>query len=134
MSGGESEGRSAGPAAGLAPGLAGVATYTVTHDMSPPHVRGILSTSRMIALIEDTCLGLVQPHLGGGETTVGTHVEVSHVGAARAGEEVTVRIRLERVTRRRLLTFAVEVVAPGGVVGSGAHQRLIVDRSRFAPP
>jgi fluoroacetyl-CoA thioesterase len=116
----------------LAAGLTRVAIYTVTPDMRPPHVEGILSTSRMIALMEDTCLDAVQPLLKEGQTTVGTRVDVTHVGTAWAGEKVTVRIRLERVTQRRLLSFDVEVAAPGGVISTGTHQRLIVDRSRFA--
>ncbi len=116
----------------LEAGLTRVATYTVTPDMRPPHVEGILSTSRMIALMEDTCLDAVQPFLAEGRTTVGTRVDVTHVGTAWAGEEVTVRIRLEKVTQRRLLSFDVEVAAPGGVISTGTHQRLVVDRSRLA--
>lgn len=116
----------------LSPGLTHVATYRVTPDMRPPHIEGILATSRMIALMEDTCLAAVQPFLEEGQTTVGTRVEVSHVGMARTGEEVTVTIRLEKVTQRRLLTFEVEMTAPAGVVGMGSHQRLIVDRSRVS--
>jgi fluoroacetyl-CoA thioesterase len=115
----------------LAPGLAHEAAYTVTPDMRPPHIEGILSTSRMIALIEDTCLEVVQPLLAAGQTSVGTRVDVSHVGTARAGEEVTVRVRLVKVTQRRLLSFEVEVEAPGGVISTGNHQRLVVDRSRL---
>ena len=100
--------------------------------MSPPHLTGILSTSRMIALIEDTCLAAIQPLLADGQTTVGTRVDVSHVGTAWAGEEITVRIRLEKVTRGRLLSFEVEAAAPGGVISSGTHQRLVIQRSQFA--
>ena len=116
----------------LSPGLTHVATYPVTPEMRPPHLEGILATSRMIGLMEDTCLAAVQPFLDDGQTTVGTHVDVSHVGSARTGEEITVRIRLTKVTQRRLLSFDVEVSAPEGVISTGTHQRLIVDRSRFA--
>ena len=113
-------------------GLTHEATYTVTPDMRPPHVEGILSTSRMIALMEDTCLDVVQPLLAEGLTTVGTRVDVTHVGTARTGEQVTVRIRLVKITQRRLLGFEVEVEAPDGVISTGTHQRLIVERSRLA--
>jgi fluoroacetyl-CoA thioesterase len=118
----------------LSTGLAHEAVYLVTPDMRPPHLDGILSTSRMIGLVEDTCLAAIQPLLAAGQTTVGTHVDVSHVGSARAGEEIAVRIRLVKITQRRLLRFEIEVTAPAGVISSGTHQRLIVDRSRFAPP
>jgi len=118
----------------LRAGLTHEATYAVTADMRPPHLDGILSTSRMISLVEDTCLALVQPLLAGGQTTVGTRVDVTHVGTAWVGEEVTIRVRLATVRQRRLLGFEVEVEAPHGIISRGTHQRLVVDRSRFAPP
>jgi predicted thioesterase len=88
----------------------------------------------MIGLIEDTCLDLVQPLLDAGQTTVGTKVDVTHVGTAWAGEEVKIRVRLAKVTQRRLLTFEVEVEAPGGRISTGTHQRLVLERSRFMRP
>jgi fluoroacetyl-CoA thioesterase len=118
----------------LRAGLTHEATHTVTPDMRPPHLEGILATSRMIGLVEDACLELVQPLLAAGETTVGTRVDVTHVGTARVGEEVRIRVRLTTVRQRRLLGFEVEVEAPVGVISAGTHQRLVVDRSRFAPP
>ncbi len=120
--------------AGLRAGLTREAVCRVTPEMSPPHLAGILATSRMIGLVEDTCLAAVQPLLEDGQTTVGTRVDVTHVGMARAGEEVVVRVELTRITRRRLLSFAVSVESPRGVISSGTHQRLVVDRERFAPP
>lgn len=122
------------PSDALAAGLTEEATYLVTPDMSPPHLAGILSTSRMISLMEDTCLAAVQPLLDEGWTTVGTRVDVTHVGTARAGEAVTVRIRLVKVTQRRLLSFEVQAEAPHGIISTGTHQRLVVERSRFAQP
>jgi predicted thioesterase len=116
----------------LSPGLSREATVTVTPEMSPPHLHNILSTSRMIGLIEDTCLAAVQPLLEAGQTTVGTRVDISHVGTAWAGEEVAIRIRLEKITRRRLLSFDVEVTAPGGTISTGTHQRLVIARSQLA--
>ena len=118
----------------LRAGLAHEATYLVTPDMRPPHVDGILSTSRMISLVEDTCLDLVHPLLDDGQTSVGTRVDMTHVGTAWAGEEVTARVRLTKVTQRRLLSFEVEVEAPGGIISTGTHQRLVLDRSRLARP
>jgi fluoroacetyl-CoA thioesterase len=120
------------PITSLNPGLTHEAQYLVTRDMSPPHIDGILATSRMISVIEDTCLAAVQPFLDDGLTTVGTRVDVTHVGTARAGEEVTVRIRLAKVTHGRLLSFEVQVEATAGVISTGIHQRLVVDRASFA--
>ncbi len=121
------------PLSSLNPGLTHEARYLVTREMSPPHIDGLLATFRMISLIEDTCLAAVEPRLDDGLTTVGTRVDITHVGTARTGEEVTVRIRLVKITQRRLLTFDVEVEAATGVIGAGTHQRLVVDRTSVTP-
>jgi len=115
----------------LAVGLAAEQSYTVTEDMKPGHLPvAVLSTPSMIQLIEGTCLVTAQPHLDDNEVTVGTHVCVSHSGAAMAGEEVTVSCTLSTIEKRRL-TFDVSVRAPSGVISEGTHQRAVIDASRF---
>jgi fluoroacetyl-CoA thioesterase len=115
----------------LAAGITAEQTYTVTEDMSPPHLPvAVLSTPSMVGLIEGTCLSAVQPHLDDGELTVGTHVCVSHSGAAMAGEQVTVRCTLDTIEKRRL-TFSVSVHAPSGVISEGTHQRAVIEARRF---
>ncbi|HVM53398.1 MAG TPA: hotdog domain-containing protein [Acidimicrobiales bacterium] len=115
----------------LIAGVTGTQTYTVTEDMKPGHLPvAVLSTPSMVQLIEMTCLATAQAHLDDGEVTVGTHVCVSHQGAAMAGQEITVDCRLAGVEKRRL-NFEVRVEAPGGVISEGTHQRAVVDASRF---
>ncbi len=105
--------------------------YQVTKDMAPPHLpMPVLSTPSMVGLIEATCLQCAQPHLEGMETTVGTHVNVSHSGAANAGEEVTITARLKEINKRRLL-FEIEVLSPRGSISTGTHERAVVDFSKF---
>lgn len=116
----------------LTPGLTQESRYVVTEDMSPPHLpRKVLSTPAMIQLMEGTCLGTAQPHLDEGETTVGTHVCVSHVGGAAPGEEVVVSCRLTDVVKRRL-TFDVRAACGDRLLGEGTHQRAVIDTRRFA--
>ncbi len=111
--------------------LSGERTYTVTDDMSPPHLPAkVLSTPAMIGLIEGTCLGTAQEHLDEGETTVGVHVNVSHSGPAMAGEDVTVEARLSELDGRRQ-TWEVVVRSPRGSISEGTHKRVVVDASRF---
>ena len=117
----------------LAPGIDAEAHHRVTAAMSPGHLpMVVLSTPSMIGLIEGTCLESVTAHLEDGEVTVGTHVCVSHRGAAFEGEEVVVRTRLTTVDRRRL-TFAVEVHSPRECISDGTHERAVVDVSRYRP-
>ena len=90
----------------------------------------VLSTPSMVQLIEGTCLAAAQEHLDANETTVGTHVCVSHSGMAAEGEMVTVHCRLSTVDRKRL-TFDVGVESPRGTISEGTHQRAVIDTSRF---
>jgi len=115
----------------LVAGVEGASRHTVTAAMSPPHLpRVVLSTPAMIQLIEMTCLAAAQEHLDDGETTVGTHVCVSHQAAVMEGEEFDVSCRLTAVTKRRL-TFEVSVAGPRGLVCEGTHERAVVSLDRM---
>ena len=115
----------------LTEGFEAEASHTVTDEMAPRHLpMKVLSTPWMIQLIEETCLESIVPHLDEGETSVGTHVNVSHAGPASSGETVTVKARISAINRRRL-TFDVEVHSPRGVISEGTHERAVVDSSRF---
>jgi fluoroacetyl-CoA thioesterase len=116
----------------LVPGISREVSLVVTRDMSPPHLpRVVLSTPTMIEHIEGTCLQAAQEHLDPTETTVGTHVCVSHTGGAYEGETFTVRVRLAKIEKRRL-TFETEVLSPRGPISTGTHERAVIDTARFA--
>jgi fluoroacetyl-CoA thioesterase len=116
----------------LTAGLEHRASYDVLAEMAPAHLpRAVLSTPSMIQLIEQTCLVAVQPHLDQDQTTVGTHVCVSHTAPAAVGETITVACRLTEVARRRL-TFDVEVTGPTQAISSGTHERAVIDLNRFS--
>lgn len=115
-------------------GLTNVRTVTVTPDLSPDHLAPfvVLSTPEMIRLMEETCTAAVQPMIeSDDQTSVGTHVNVSHESAATEGEEVEVSCELIEVDRRRL-TFLVQARVGDRIIGRGTHQRHVIDRSRFA--
>jgi fluoroacetyl-CoA thioesterase len=115
----------------LAPGIEETREYEVLADMSPAHLPvAVLSTPSMIGLIEGTCLGLTQRHLDEDETSVGTHVCVSHEAAVNVGERITVWCQLKALERRRL-EFDVRVEGPRGQVSSGTHQRAVIKPSRL---
>lgn len=110
----------------LAAGLKGTAVYTVTDDMSPPHLpMKVLSTPDMIRLIEQTCLLGAQDHLDEGETTVGIHVCVSHAASVASGRDISVSYELTERDRRKL-TFATTVTSGDDLVSEGTHQRFVV--------
>ncbi len=118
----------------LAPGLTGEVTREVTdeitaHAMGSGGVR-VLGTPAMIMLMEQAALAAVEPCLAEGQTTVGTHLDVRHLAATPVGMKVTVRARLVEVDGRRL-TFEVEAEDDREQVGTGRHERFIVDMARF---
>lgn len=90
----------------------------------------VFATPAMIALIEATASQSVYPHLDEGTSTVGTHLDISHSAASPVGMEVTCETELVEVDRRRLV-FSVVVRDSVGEVGSGRHERFIVDNAKF---
>jgi fluoroacetyl-CoA thioesterase len=115
----------------LKAGLSIELEYTVTDEMAPAHIPAkILSTPSMVGLIERTCFACTRPHLDPNETTVGTHVCVSHSGPARSGEKVQVRVTLSGIAKRRL-SFDTVVIAAAGTISTGTHERAVVDLDRM---
>ena len=90
----------------------------------------VLSTPHMIALMERTCRNLVLDMLDPGFDSVGTHVNVSHCGAAAMGASVTFSAELLSVLNRQV-EFRVSARAGEKLIGEGFHQRTVIDIRRF---
>ena len=112
-------------------GLEDEGTFVVTADMTPGHLPVVVvSTPSMIRKVEDLCAALAERHLEDGETTVGTHVCMSHRGAAYEGETVTIKVAVSAVDGRRI-TFDEEVLSPRGSISTGTHERTVVRQDRY---
>lgn len=90
----------------------------------------VFATPAMIALIEATASRSVEQFLDEGSSTVGTHLDIAHSAASPIGMEVRCETELVEVDRRRLV-FSVKVCDSAGEVGSGTHERFIVDNAKF---
>lgn len=90
----------------------------------------VLATPAMIALMENAAMMAVAAFLPEGSSTVGTHLDVNHSRATAPGDIVTGFARLAEVDGRRLV-FDVRAVDSKGEIGSGRHERFIVERQRF---
>lgn len=90
----------------------------------------VLSTPRMISYMERTAHSAILPYLSEGQTSVGTVVNIRHLGATPVGMQVRFRAELIEVDRRRLL-FKVEAWDTVEKIGEGEHERFIIDRVRF---
>ncbi len=90
----------------------------------------VFATPAMIALIEKTASESVIPYLEMGTSTVGTHLDIAHLSATPIGMTVVCETELLEIDRRRLV-FKVRVYDKAGDVGSGTHERFIVDARKF---
>ena len=90
----------------------------------------VFATPAMIALVESTASRSVAQFLDEGSSTVGTHLDVAHTSATPVGMEVVCETELIEVDRRRLV-FSVVVRDAAGEIGSGTHERFIVDNAKF---
>ena len=91
----------------------------------------VLSTPHMIGLMEWTCRNTVKPLLEEGYDTVGTHVNVAHLGAAPIGMTVTFTAEVIEANERRI-TFRVGATDEKGKIGEGTHERAIINVVKFA--
>ena len=90
----------------------------------------VYGTPAMIALIEKSAVELVKDYLPEETTTVGTKLDVQHVSATPLGMQVSCTCTLIGIDRRRLV-FEVEVRDEAGVIGTGTHERFMVEADSF---
>ena len=90
----------------------------------------VLATPAMMALMENAAMLAVAPALEEGDTTVGGHIESSHLRPTPVGAEVSATATLEKVDGRKLYF---KIIAHQGdvVIGEGTHLRFIVNREKF---
>lgn len=115
-------------------GIKGHKEQIVTPEMSAARVGSglvdVFATPMLVALVEQTCYESVLPYLSEGEGTVGTLVNVSHTSATPIGCRVWCESELVEVDRRRLV-FEVKAYDEFGPIGSGVHERFLIDTGRF---
>lgn len=118
----------------LTPGLTGEATTTVVHENTAAAVGAggveVFGTPMMIALMEMAAWRAVEEKLEPGLVTVGTLVNVKHLGATPLGQQVRATAELLEADGRRLV-FKVEAYDERQKIGEGTHERFIVQLERF---
>ncbi len=120
----------------LKPGVSEEQTITTTPDMGISHLGpsapAMYSTPSMIALIEAACVTLMTRYVDEGEQSVGFHIDVRHLAPTTIGQQVTAKVTVREVNKRRY-TFDVECTNEEGVkIGEGIHERAVIDIARFA--
>jgi len=90
----------------------------------------VLATPRMMALMENAAMLAVAPELEDGCTTVGGHIESSHVKPSAIGKEVTATATLTKIEGKKLY-FNVIAEMDEVIIGEGTHLRFIVNKEKF---
>ncbi|MCI6119226.1 MAG: thioesterase family protein [Prevotella sp.] len=90
----------------------------------------VLATPAMMALMENAAMNAVKECLPEGRTTVGGHIESSHIKPSPIGSTVKATAVLEKIDGRKLY-FKISAHQGEALIGEGTHLRFIVDRERF---
>jgi len=115
----------------LQPGLRHTSKYEVTRDRTIDFMgekARVYATPMLVRDMEIACRELMLPHLDAGEDSVGTRVELDHLGATLMGMAVELNIELAEV-KGRAVTFKVEGRDSVEAICRATHQRFIVDVS-----
>jgi len=86
----------------------------------------VYATPELVRDIENTCRDLLLEHLGPGEDSVGTRVELDHIAATPFGMWVEITATLILLDGRRA-GFEITAHDPVEKVATGKHYRFIVD-------
>ena len=90
----------------------------------------VYATPARIALMENTAWASVEPYMEEGYSTVGTHIDISHLSASPCGSHITCESELIEVDGRRL-KFRVTASDDAGPIGEGTHERAIINIWKF---
>ncbi len=113
----------------IKPGMTSERTVTIDESLVITHTKvPVLSTPKMIDLMEGVCKDLVQSHLPPEYITVGYEVHIRHKAAALLGAQVKTWCKVLEAEGRKLL-FEVRVTEGDKVIGEGQHRRTIIPYS-----
>ncbi|MGY1836660.1 thioesterase family protein [Blastococcus sp. SYSU DS0510] len=115
----------------LEPGVQGVLERTVEAEHCTR--RGeydIFSTPNLVLLLEEAAIEALAPHLRGDQASVGSKVDVAHTAPTLRGQTVKATATVTEVDRRRV-AFDIRVEDDTEVIGTGTHERFVVDLPGF---
>ena len=84
----------------------------------------------MMALMENAAMLAVKDELPEGCTTVGGHIESSHLRPSKIGDVVRAEAEVTKVDGKKI-EFKVTAFSGDTLLGQGTHLRFIVDRDKF---
>lgn len=118
----------------MVPGLSGKSEMIVKREDLVSQLGDVsvdvLSTPRLIQLLETAALEAIQEFISTDQLSLGTAVKVKHLSATPLGMKVTTHALLKEVDKKRLL-FWVDAYDEKEKVAEGEHERVLVSKERF---
>ena len=115
-------------------GMSAERTLKVTLDLTVRHILptmpAVFATPMMILEMELTSGDAINAYLEPGWITVGTEVDIRHLGASLVGATVRVTGKVIAV-ERRVIRFEVEAFEGERKIGDGRHARGLVNAEIF---
>jgi predicted thioesterase len=90
----------------------------------------VYATPAMVGLMEGACLMAVDPRLPEGMATVGIDLSIKHLAATPLGMTVRAEAELTGIEGKKLV-FKVQAFDDKELIGTGTHQRFIIDMKKF---
>lgn len=91
----------------------------------------VYATPDLIRDIEQTCKALILDHAGEGEDSVGTQVNIDHIGATLLGMSVEITVTVKEIDRRRI-QFEIAASDDLDPIARGTHDRFVTDTAKSA--
>src|ERR1700720_3859311 len=90
----------------------------------------VLATPVMVLMMENAALNAIRPYLEPGESAVGTEINVRHLAATPVGHTARAEAEVIKVDGKRM-EFKVSASDGMDEIGSGTHQRMVIDLRSF---
>lgn len=100
-------------------------------DFATGGMPAVLSTPRLVALIERTARESLYPFLADNDRTVGAEIEIRHIAPTPLGQSVTITTRVIG-SEARSVDFQFEVRDAHETIARGLHKRAVINVESFA--
>ena len=100
-------------------------------DFATDGMPAVLSTPKLIGLLERTARQSLQPFLEPDERSVGIEIELRHLAPTPLGQEVTCSARVIHVDGNKI-GFQIEARDQHELIARGLHKRAIIRVQAFA--
>ena len=118
----------------MVPGLIGKSEMVVKKEDLVDRLGGVdvdvLSTPRLIQLLEAAAIDAIQDYIPSDQLSLGTQVKIKHLSPTPPGMKVTAHALLKEVDKNWLF-FLVDAYDEKDKVAEGEHERILVSKELF---